>query len=103
MDNSAVDSFHAHLDACEQCEKHPFDLCPIGAPLLLAAAKECLNNMTADAMVNLREIVDPKYRMPTFDEPGPREEPTSFDVEHKPRRRNAARRTMAGDGRVSRP
>jgi hypothetical protein len=38
------------------------------------------------------------FRMPTFDVEGPREEPTSFDVKHKPRRRNATRRSVARDG-----
>lgn len=26
--------FHSHLDECEQCREHPFDLCKIGAILL---------------------------------------------------------------------
>ena len=33
-----IDKFHAHLDVCPQCEKHPFDLCPTGAKLLKEAA-----------------------------------------------------------------
>lgn len=33
-----IGKFHAHLDVCEQCERHPFDLCPIGAMLLKDAA-----------------------------------------------------------------
>lgn len=37
---SATDSFHAHLDTCPQCEKHPFDLCAIGAALIQRAASE---------------------------------------------------------------
>ncbi len=31
------DAFHAHLDECARCENRPFDLCPIGEPLLRAA------------------------------------------------------------------
>lgn len=31
------DKFHAHLDACEQCREHPFDLCLIGASLLASS------------------------------------------------------------------
>jgi hypothetical protein len=31
----AADRFHAHLDVCEQCEQHPFDLCPVGQKLLM--------------------------------------------------------------------
>jgi hypothetical protein len=27
---SVVDLFHDHLDECEQCREHPFDLCPEG-------------------------------------------------------------------------
>jgi len=31
--------FHKHLDQCEQCREHPFNLCPIGNKLLLASAE----------------------------------------------------------------
>lgn len=34
--NPAADKFHDHLDACEQCRNKPFDLCPVGAALLIA-------------------------------------------------------------------
>jgi len=34
----AAEEFHAHLDVCEQCEKHPFDLCRVGAALVQKAA-----------------------------------------------------------------
>jgi len=37
---SVSDKFHAHLDECEQCEKHPFDLCEKGARLLREAGEE---------------------------------------------------------------
>jgi len=30
--------FHAHLDRCDHCARHPFDLCAIGAALLMATA-----------------------------------------------------------------
>ncbi len=30
-------AFHAHLDACAQCENHPFALCEVGALLLRTA------------------------------------------------------------------
>ena len=33
-----ADLFCAHLDVCEQCRNHPFNLCPIGAVLLKSAA-----------------------------------------------------------------
>lgn len=33
-----VKAFHDHLDKCEQCREHPFDLCPIGQSLFLATA-----------------------------------------------------------------
>lgn len=35
----AAEAYHAHLDVCEQCEQHPFDQCPEGARLLLAAGE----------------------------------------------------------------
>lgn len=38
MTTAAIDAFYAHLDACEQCREHPFDLCPVGGPLLMATA-----------------------------------------------------------------
>lgn len=36
-----VDSlaFHRHLDACQQCREHPFDLCGAGSFLLQQAVK----------------------------------------------------------------
>lgn len=37
-DTDATRAFHAHLDACQQCREHPFDLCSTGAVLLKAAA-----------------------------------------------------------------
>jgi hypothetical protein len=36
---SAADKFHTHLDVCEQCEQHPFNLCAIGHELLVAVGK----------------------------------------------------------------
>jgi hypothetical protein len=33
---NADKEFHAHLDSCEQCEKNPWDLCPLGKVLLMA-------------------------------------------------------------------
>lgn len=35
----AAAAFHAHLDFCQQCEQHPFDLCTVGARLLRLAAE----------------------------------------------------------------
>lgn len=34
---AALDVFHAHLDVCQRCREHPFNLCPVGAPLLMQA------------------------------------------------------------------
>lgn len=34
------DAFHRHLDCCAHCQRHPFDLCAVGQPLLVAAATE---------------------------------------------------------------
>lgn len=36
--DGAMKDFHAHLDECEQCRNHPFDLCGLGAVLLILAA-----------------------------------------------------------------
>lgn len=38
----AVQEFHAHLDACEQCREHPFNLCPEGEKLLHQAGQTIL-------------------------------------------------------------
>ena len=35
----SADIFHAHLDVCQQCREHPFDLCKEGAVLLREAAE----------------------------------------------------------------
>lgn len=34
------ETFHTHLDECEQCEHHPFELCAVGAFLLAKAVNE---------------------------------------------------------------
>jgi hypothetical protein len=33
-------AFESHLDACRQCNNHPFDLCPIGKALIAKVAEE---------------------------------------------------------------
>jgi len=33
---TAADTYHAHLDDCEQCRNRPFEQCPIGQLLLTA-------------------------------------------------------------------
>ncbi len=43
---NAAPRFHAHLDVCEQCRKHPFALCPEGCRLLEAEAS-ALNRQIA--------------------------------------------------------
>ena len=35
-----ADAFHAHLDVCAQCADHPFQLCRVGAALLVATAQD---------------------------------------------------------------
>lgn len=35
----AIDAYHEHLDVCEQCEQHPFNQCPEGMKLLIAAGR----------------------------------------------------------------
>lgn len=35
-----IDAFHAHLDECEQCREEPFNLCPMGAELIVEITKE---------------------------------------------------------------
>jgi hypothetical protein len=68
--------------------------------------RETLKSLPTETLLELRDALlgqlesQQGFRMPTFDVAGPREEPTSFDVDHKPRRRNVARRGMAGDGRI---
>jgi hypothetical protein len=38
----AVNAYHDHLDVCTQCEQHPFNQCPTGQELLVAAGKEAM-------------------------------------------------------------
>lgn len=35
--DKAADSFHKHLEICQQCNDHPFGLCSIGDGFLRAA------------------------------------------------------------------
>lgn len=35
-----ADAFHAHLDVCMQCAKQPFQMCRVGASLLVATAQD---------------------------------------------------------------
>ncbi len=37
-----TDRFHQHLDECERCREHPFDLCKIGVSLIQKAAQSDL-------------------------------------------------------------
>lgn len=37
---TARDKYHAHLDTCSQCRTQPFNQCPVGFPLLAAAATQ---------------------------------------------------------------
>lgn len=43
-----IDAFHAHLGQCEQCEKHPFDLCITGTILLRAAGNAAYMALTKE-------------------------------------------------------
>lgn len=33
------EQLYAHLDECRQCREQPFNLCAVGAPLLIATAR----------------------------------------------------------------
>jgi hypothetical protein len=56
--------FHAHLDECEQCRNHPFELCSKGAQLLVQTSEESLvdwslfPNQTSHHC-DLKDIVSP--------------------------------------------
>lgn len=54
--------FHDHLDVCRQCREHPFDLCPVGAPLLEARAREILQ----EGVQNVPMEVITRETQPTF-------------------------------------
>lgn len=48
MSSRVRTDFHDHLDKCQQCANHPFELCSEGARLLgLAAAETSLDEMAA--------------------------------------------------------
>lgn len=40
-----IEKFHAHLDLCEQCREHPFDLCEAGGRLLVAAGESAAKTL----------------------------------------------------------
>ena len=40
-----ADKFYKHLDECEQCRNHPFDLCLTGDKLLIKAVTTSSNDM----------------------------------------------------------
>lgn len=40
MIDTTADRFHAHLDVCQQCREHPFQLCAYGMVLINVAATE---------------------------------------------------------------
>jgi hypothetical protein len=50
-----IDRFHAHLDVCEQCRNHPFNLCPLGDRLLHSAAQEA----AGDNSIREKGEIDP--------------------------------------------
>lgn len=42
------DAFHAHLDGCEQCREHPFDLCEVGQTLIARAGHDLAKSVGLD-------------------------------------------------------
>lgn len=51
---AAVRRFHTHLDECAQCRDHPFDLCEVGASLLVEAGHKEQEVMRREAKLILR-------------------------------------------------
>lgn len=51
---TATEVFHRHLECCEQCEKHPFDLCLIGAIWLKRAAMDGKDSSVQEAVEHNR-------------------------------------------------
>lgn len=39
--SETADAFHDHLDICQQCREHPFQLCSVGTDILRSAATAC--------------------------------------------------------------
>lgn len=54
------DLFEQHLDSCPRCADSPFDLCPVGAKLLGAAAEQALVELPV--VLTVRET-DPRSRV----------------------------------------
>lgn len=46
-------TFHEHLDACEQCRNHPFDLCPVGHTLLMSSIIQFKSGREATQVLSL--------------------------------------------------
>lgn len=57
---ASSDTFHAHLDACEQCRNEPFNLCPEGAKVL------------AESVEKLNDWLDNSALLPPFMQRRPR-------------------------------
>jgi hypothetical protein len=53
-----IDKFYEHLDACEQCRNHPFDLCLTGDKLLIKAATTLTDDMQVKMMDSLYKKKD---------------------------------------------
>jgi hypothetical protein len=47
--------FHRHLDRCQQCANHPFELCSEGARLLALTAAETSPEQLAAGLVELAQ------------------------------------------------
>lgn len=52
--------FHDHLDACERCRENPFNLCPTGDALLVAAALGPASALSAAA--DVAQVIDETKR-----------------------------------------
>ena len=49
-----IEAFHTHLDICQQCREHPFQLCSVGSPLL----KEAATGDQSASLIILDEVAD---------------------------------------------
>lgn len=59
------DAFHRHLDCCAHCQRHPFDLCAVGQPLLVAAATEPMPPPPPSAV---EQVIAERRQLPRYGE-----------------------------------
>ena len=51
----AHEAWYKHLDECQQCEEHPFELCAVGVKLIALAILERDTNMLKNCLASVEK------------------------------------------------